>query len=42
MKEKLSVLIVDDMKSAREEIISHLRGYIPNLNIYEAEDGLEG
>lgn len=42
MKENLNVLIIDDMKSAREEIASYLREYIPNLKIYEAEDGLDG
>ncbi len=42
MDESLTVLIIDDLKSAREEIIELLCQYIPTLNIFEAEDGLDG
>lgn len=42
MDGSLTVLIIDDLKSAREEIIELLCQYIPTLNIFEAEDGLDG
>jgi two-component system chemotaxis response regulator CheY len=42
MKETLNALIIDDMRTAREEIIAFLKEYIPGVKIYEAEDGLEG
>lgn len=42
MPSSLTVLIIDDLKSAREDIIEMLYQYVPDLNIFEAEDGLDG
>lgn len=42
MKDRLTALIIDDMKAARNEISDLLLQYIPDLKILEAEDGLDG
>ena len=42
MKDRLTALIIDDMKAARYEITDLLLQYIPDLKILEAEDGLDG
>jgi len=42
MKNRLTALVVDDMKGARKEISNFLLQYIPDLRILEAEDGIDG
>lgn len=42
MKDRLTALVVDDMKGARKEISGFLFQYIPDLRILEAEDGIDG
>lgn len=42
MKDRLTALIIDDMKTARNELSDLLLQYIPDLRILEAEDGLDG
>ncbi|OGF68192.1 MAG: hypothetical protein A2Y62_05370 [Candidatus Fischerbacteria bacterium RBG_13_37_8] len=42
MKDNLNVLVIDDMRAAREGLIALLQEYVPNVKIFEAEDGLDG